>query len=324
MSAIEQSAPSQSPLVRHDAPSFVVVTPCRDEEDHLEANIRTMLAQTVRPTRWVIVDDGSTDRTPQILDEAARQHDFIRIVRRDDRGRRRVGPGVIEAFYVGLEAAGDLDQYEYLCKLDADLELPPRYFERLIEEMDADPFLGSVSGKVFVREPCGRLVHEKRGDEAAVGPSKFYRRTTFDDIGGFQRIVGWDGIDGHTCRLRGWVAKSIMDDELRLIHQRQMGSSDRGVLTGRVRGGRGKWCLGASPWYVLATAVYRLRDAPPVVGSLAMLWGYFVAVVTGVPRHRDPQYLRFLRRFEIECLLRGKRATTHRYHNHIRNRSNEA
>jgi len=318
MSAIEQSAPSQSPLVRHDAPSFVVVTPCRDEEDHLEANIRTMLAQTVRPTRWVIVDDGSTDRTPQILDEAARQHDFIRIVRRDDRGRRRVGPGVIEAFYVGLEAAGDLDQYEYLCKLDADLELPSRYFESVIREMQEDPRLGNFSGKVSIRLPDNTTVLERMGNENAIGAAKFYRTKCFRQIGGFVREVSWDGIDGHMCRMHGWIARSEDRPELRLVHRRLMGSSEVGIWTGRKRWGYGKYYMGSAPYFVLSVAAYRMLERPFVVGGLGILWGYLQAWISRKPRFDDRQFRAHLRRYELQSLIRGKRRTADLYHDRIR------
>lgn len=299
---------------------YLVVTPCRDEGDFIGRTIETMAAQTVRPTTWVIVDDGSTDDTPQVLARAAAEHDFIKVVRREDRGERKVGPGVIEAFYAGYDSvnAGD---YEFVCKMDADLELPPRYFERLMEEMEREPRLGAVSGKMFLRDDAGRLHHERRGDDHAAGPTKFYRRTCFEDIGGFVRMVGWDGIDGHMCRMKGWIARSMMDDEIRVVHLRQMGSSHKGVLHGRVRGGQGKWRIGSSPWYLLATAVYRAADKPYVIGSLAMTWGYFKAMLTGVERMDDPAYLRHLRRYEWRALLRGKNSTLRAYDDEIRARS---
>ena len=217
-----------------------------------------------------------------------------------------MGPGVIETFYAGLEAV-DLDDYDYVCKLDADLELPPRYFERLMEEMEADPHLGTLSGKMYLRDPSGRLSHERRGDEVSVGPSKFYRTACFRDIGGFARAAGWDGIDGHMCRLRGWVAASLDDPELRMIHRRQMGSSHMNVLHGRIRGGRGKWYIGSSLPYVLATTVYRAVDSPYLIGSLLMLCGYLQAMFQGAPRFGDGAYRSHLSRYEWAVLLKGKR-----------------
>lgn len=297
--------------------AYLVVTPCRDEAETIEKTIESMAAQTIVPACWVIVDDGSSDSTPAILEQAQRDHAFIKVVRREDRGERKVGPGVIEAFYAGYESV-DVSRFTYICKMDADLELPTRYFERLMEEMESDDRLGAVSGKMFLRDESGVLHHERRGDDHAAGPTKFYRRTCFEDIGGFVRMVGWDGIDGHMCRLNGWVARSIMDDELKVEHLRQMGSSDKGVMHGRVRGGQGKWRLGSSPWYLLATAVYRSFDKPYLIGACAMVYGYFYAMFTGVERYDDPAYLRHLRKYEWEALLKGKTKATNAYHERIR------
>lgn len=296
---------------------YAVVTPCRDEAEFLEAAISALARQTVQPVQWVIVDDGSTDGTGEILKRAAERHRFIRVVTRSDRGERRVGPGVVEAFYTGLETI-DLDDVDYICKMDADLELPPRYFERLMEEMDREPWLGAVSGKMFLRDASGRLHHERRGDDHAAGPTKFYRRSCFEEIGGFVRMVGWDGIDGHRCRQLGWMARSIMCDELKVVHLRQMGSSHQGILAGRRRGGEGKWRIGSSPWYVLATGVYRCFDRPYLVGALWMCYGYFRAMLTGVPRMSDPGYLRHLRRYEWSVLIRGRARARRRSDDRIR------
>jgi poly-beta-1,6-N-acetyl-D-glucosamine synthase len=278
-----------------------------------------MAAQSVRPVTWVIVDDGSTDSTPGVLAEAERSHDFIKVVRREDRGERKVGPGVIEAFYAGYESV-DPEDYEFICKMDADLELPVRYFERLMEEMEKEPCLGAVSGKMYLRDEHGRLTHERRGDDHAAGPTKFYRRACFEDIGGFVRMVGWDGIDGHVCRMKGWIARSMVDDELKVVHLRQMGSSHKGVLHGRLRGGQGKWRIGSSPWYLLATAVYRMRDKPYVIGAAAMTYGYFMAMRAGVERMDEPAYLKHLRRYEWRALVRGKGRTLKEYDDRARMR----
>lgn len=300
-------APAVSPAHRR----YVIVTPCRDEAEHLPETIRTVAAQTLPPALWVIVDDGSKDATPEILRQAERDHPFIRVIRREDRGERKVGPGVIEAFYAGLNTV-DLSRFEYLCKLDADLEVPPRYFQTLVEKLEADPTLGTFSGKVFLRSPDGAMSHERRGDENSVGPSKFYRVACFQDIGGFARVVGWDGIDGHVCRQRGWSAASSDGEHLRLVHRRQMGSSDHSVFRGRVRGGSGKYYIGNSLTYVLVTAVYRAADPPIVIGAALMVWGYLRAMLRREPRFGDAAYRASVRRFEWDTLLRGKREASRR------------
>jgi biofilm PGA synthesis N-glycosyltransferase PgaC len=284
---------------------YLLVTPCRNESATLRTTLDTTLAQTIRPARWVIVDDGSTDETPAILAEYAARHPLITIVTRKDRGARSVGPGVIEAFYEGL-ATVDLDDYDYVCKYDADLEMPPRYFERAMERMESDPFLGNVSGKMQERQPDGSLVTFFMGDENAIGAIKFYRAACFRQIGGFVRELAWDGIDGHLCRMHGWVAASIDDPEMRFVHLRPMGSSDKDIVTGRQRWGRGKYFMGSAWYYVLAASVFRMKDRPYVKGGANIFYGYVKSVVDGQHRYDNPRYAKYVRRFELMQLVLGK------------------
>jgi glycosyltransferase involved in cell wall biosynthesis len=295
---------------------YVLITPCRDEAAYLQTTIDTVAAQTVPPTKWVIVDDGSTDDTPKILAAAEKEHAFITVVRREDRGARAVGPGVIEAFYAGLETI-DLDDFDYVCKFDGDLEVPQRYFEGLMERFEDDPYLGTFSGKLYLRYGDD-LVHERCGDENSVGPSKFYRVACFRDIGGFVRQVSWDGIDGHMARLRGWVARSEDVPELRLIHLRRMGSSQKSFWTGRTRWGRGKYFMGSALYYVLAVSCYRMFERPFILSGVGIFCGYLQAMLRREKRFDDPDYLRLFRRYELESLLRGKRRTMNRHHDRIR------
>ncbi|MFI5007994.1 MAG: glycosyltransferase [Solirubrobacterales bacterium] len=289
---------------------YVLVSPCRDEAQYMRRTLQSVAAQTVPPARWVVIDDGSTDETPAILEEYGKALPYLTVVRRPDRGRRSVGPGVIEAFYAGLETVR-LDDFEYLCKLDLDLDLPPRYFELLIARMEAEPRLGTTSGKpYFTRVRDGALVPEVCGDEMSVGMTKFYRTACFREIGGFVREVMWDGIDCHRCRLLGWTAESVDDEALRFQHLRPMGSSQKGIWTGRVRSGFGQYFMGTSPLYLTASAAFRLFRHPVLYGSVAMLWGYFSSAARGRPRYDDPAFRRFLRRYQRQCLLHGKREAT--------------
>ncbi len=304
----EQENPSKSDNVGR---RYLLVTPCRNEAQYIRSTLETTCSQSVQPAEWIIVDDGSTDDTPTILQEYADRYDFIRIVCREDRGQRAVGPGVIEAFYDGL-AHADLDNFDYVVKFDADLELPPRYFERTMERMEADSRLGNLSGKLFERRSDGSFFEERTGDENAVGPIKFYRIECFRDIGGFVREVSWDGIDGHICRMHGWVAQSVDDPEMRIIHLRPMGSSQKNILVGRVRWGRGKYFMGSAWYYVLASAIYRSIEPPYIIGGIALFYGYLRALLTGHKRYDNPEYRRYLRRFERAQLINGKRGALER------------
>jgi len=291
---------------------YVLVSPCRDEAANVRRTLESVAAQTVPPALWVVVDDGSTDDTPAILQDYRARLPYLSVVRRADRGRRSVGPGVIEAFYAGLETV-PLDAFEYVCKLDLDLDLPPRYFELLMDRMAGNPRIGTSSGKPYFVDPrTGSLVPEVCGDEMSVGMTKFYRIPCFREIGGFVRQVMWDGIDCHRCRMLGWIAESLDDQGLRFLHLRPMGSSQKGIWTGRVRSGYGQYFMGTSPLYLLASAVYRLPKHPVLLGSVAMLWGYFSSAARGVPRYDDTAFRAFVRRYQHACLLRGKREATRR------------
>jgi glycosyltransferase involved in cell wall biosynthesis len=289
---------------------YCCISPCRNEQDYMRRTLESVTGQSVPPALWVVVDDGSTDDTPKILEEYAARFDYLRVVRRADRGLRSVGPGVIDAFYAGYETIAPGD-FEYLCKLDLDLDLPPRYFERLIERMEAEPRLGTCSGKpYYVDHERGRLISEWCGDEMSVGMTKFYRTACFEQLGGFVREVMWDGIDCHHCRLLGWTARSWDDPELRFVHLRQMGSSEHNVLVGRRRHGYGQYFMGTSPEYMTVSAVYRMSQPPCVVGGLAMMWGYLESALARKPRYDDPVFRRFLRGYQRSILRTGKAAAT--------------
>jgi len=290
--------------------SYVIISPCRNEAAFMKKTLDSVLAQSVLPALWVIVDDGSTDETPMILADYSNQYSFIRIVTRKDRGHRSVGPGVIEAFYAGYETV-DMDQFNFLCKLDLDLIMPPLYFESLIQEMQGNERLGNCSGKpYFIDKSSGKLVSEGCGDENAIGASKFYRRECFNQIGGFVREVMWDGIDGHRCRQLGWIAKSIDTPELRFTHLRPMGSSQNSIITGRLRHGFGQYYMGTGFVYMFSSAIYRMSRSPFVVGGAAMLWGYVRSYLKGLPRYNDDDLSKFIRKYQWACLIKGKEKAT--------------
>jgi len=284
--------------------SYLLISPGRNEADYMRHTLDSVIAQSVRPAKWVIVDDGSTDESPAILAEYAAKHDWIRVVRRKDRGVRAVGPGVIEAFYAGYDTI-DPNDYEYVCKLDLDLILPPRYFEELMSRMEADPRIATCSGKSYIRLD-GEFVSERHGDETSIGATKFYRRACFQALGGFVREVMWDGIDVHRCRMMGWQACSWDVPELRFTHLRPQGTSHKGWVTGRMRHGFGQYYMGTSPIYMLANAVNRFSEKPYVLAGLAMLWGYVWSALQRKPRYDDPEFRRFLRHWQWRALLVGK------------------
>ena len=297
--------------------SYCLITPCRNEAEFARRTLNSVLQQSTRPSLWVIVDDGSTDDTPAILQEYAALYDFIKIIRRKDRGERSVGAGVIEAFNVGYESI-DPQGFSYICKFDLDLILPAGYFEELIKRMEAEPRLGTCSGKPYYKDKkSGKMISEKCGDEMSVGMTKFYRTNCFQDIGGFVEQVMWDGIDCHTCRMKGWLACSWDDPELRFEHLRPMGSSEGGIWKGRTRHGYGQYFMGTSLPYMLASAAFRMTRPPLVKGGVAMLWGYSRSMLKREKRYESDDFRSFLKNYQWRCLLHGKSRTTEAIHNQI-------
>jgi hypothetical protein len=289
---------------------IALIAPCRDEAKYMRRTLDAIARQTLPPALLVVVDDGSTDDTPRILEEYKAKIPYLRVVRRENRGKRAVGPGVIEAFYAGLETV-NLHEFEYVCKIDLDLDLPDRYFELLVARMEADPRLGTCSGKPYFPHPeTGELVSEGCGDETSVGMTKLYRTECFRQIGGFVRQVMWDGIDNHRCRMLGWKAASWDDPAIRFTHLRPMGSSQQGIMTGRKRHGFGQYFMGTGAVYMLASATFRAMKRPFVIGGFGMMLGYVQAALRRVPRYPDPAFRAFLRKYQWACLFKGKHAAT--------------
>ena len=295
-----QSPPPQARPAPAPGRRVVVVSPVRDEAATLARTIACLEAQTLPPVRWVVVDDGSSDATPSILAEAARRLPWLRVIRRPDRGYRAVGSGVIEAFDAGL-ASVDLD-YDYVAKMDADLEFGPTYLEHILAHFEREPRLAAASGKVYRREGDA-LVEEFMIDAMVAGQFKLYRREPFQRIGGFVREVMWDGIDIHRARMQGYRTASLPDPELRILHLRLMGSSDRSVYRGRLRWGAGQWFMGSSLVYVLGSGLFRMRERPFVLGGLLIVAGYLGAALQRAPRYGDAVFRRDLRRWQRQRLL---------------------
>jgi poly-beta-1,6-N-acetyl-D-glucosamine synthase len=284
---------------------YVLISPCRNEAAFMRQTLESVVGQSLRPIKWVIVDDGSTDDTPAILAEYASRYEWISIVKRADRGTRAVGPGVVDAFYSGYQTI-DRGDYDFVCKLDLDLHLPPRYFEILIQRMNSDSRIATCSGKSYINEN-GRLVPERHGDDTSLGMTKFYRSNRFHEIGGFVREVMWDGIDCHLCRMRGWIACSWDEPDLRFVHLRPMGSSQQSIYAGRMRHGYGQYFMGTGFLYLAASALSRVNQRPYVLGSLAIMWGWIKSSALKRPRYENLEFRRFLRRFQMRALFVGKR-----------------
>lgn len=284
---------------------YVVIMPTRDEERFLQHTLDCVFQQTVLPVECVVVDDGSTDRTAEIADTNAAQIPWLRVVHRPNRGERKVGGGVVDAFYAGYDGLLT-KEYNYLCKLDADLTLPSDYFENIMKKMEENAKLGSASGKVFnPSRGMDKLFEERIIDEQVSGAAKFYRRQCFEDIGGLVREVMWDGIDFHRARMFGWKTRSFRDTNLRILHHRLMGSSHKNILHGRLRWGRGQWFMGTHPLYIIASGVFRMRERPFIIGGLLIIAGYFEGMLKRARRYDDLRFRKNLHHWQLKRIGLG-------------------
>ena len=282
------------------SPRFIVVTPARNEEDNIGHTLRSMVAQTARPALWVIVDDGSTDRTAELIDAAAREHPWIQAVHRPDRGFRKQGGGVVDAFYEGL-ARTEGQPWDFLIKFDADLSFEPDYFERCLREFELDPKLG-IGGGLICQELAGALVCESPGDPAfhVRGATKIYRRACWDGIGGLLRAPGWDTIDELKANMLGWTTHSFKNVPLK--HHRYTGTAD-GTWKNYVKFGLANYITGYHPLFMAVKCLKRSVQKPLLVGAVGLGWGFCRGYLGRVPQVADPDLIRYVRRQQFNKLI---------------------
>lgn len=280
---------------------YVVVTPVRDEETYLLRTIESMVRQTILPKEWIIVDDGSKDSTPAIITEASSRYSWIKGVSRQDRGYRKWGAGIIEAFYAGYDALTFHD-WDFMSKLDGDLSFEPDYFESCFREFREKPTLG-IGGGVLYHDENGKLVLEKNPEFHVRGGVKIYRRACWDALGGLWIGPGSDTVDEVKANMLGWTTMSFAD--IHMIHHRITGAS-WGRWGGIAKSGTIDYVTGYHPLFVLAKYMFHLPRKPIVMGSLARTYGYCSAAVQRIPRVDDPELIQYLRNQQLARLFGGK------------------
>ncbi|HTV21935.1 MAG TPA: glycosyltransferase family A protein [Polyangiaceae bacterium] len=286
---------------------LLVVSPVRNEAAHFERVALAMAAQTRRPDLWLVVDDQSTDATPQVLARLARQLDFMSVIgtpppASDETPKDRLAVAAPpRAFNVGLHSAG-WQSFTHLAKLDGDVELPPDYFEVLLGEFAQDPMLGLAGGVLQERDGDSWSKPPAGNDYHIRGGLKCYSRECLESIGGIQERLAWDAIDEIYARMRGYRTHTI--SWLIARHHRPTASAD-GLLRGRARHGHCGHIVGLTPTWVLARSFKVARERPRGLSGAAFLYGYAKATITRAPRVEDPEFRRFVRR-ELRHRTRGE------------------
>jgi len=273
--------------------NVIIITPARDEEHYIEETLKSMVNQTVLPAKWIIVDDGSKDKTAEIVKKYTQQYSFIEFYTRTDRGFRKPGGGVVATFYEGLNRVDESD-YDVIAKLDADLKLPVDMIEKIIKSFQQNPKLGITGGIQYESfsdtEPLKKMIVPKG---YVLGPQKFYRKECFEDIGGLIERAGWDGVDITRANMKGWETGQI--ESLKVVHLRSTGTAKgEGRWKACQKYGDVSYYMGGYLWYFLLRCILRSIEHKTPKYGYYMLKGYYRSWKEGYSREsRDfRQYLK--------------------------------
>ncbi|HEY5705678.1 MAG TPA: glycosyltransferase family A protein [Terrimicrobiaceae bacterium] len=282
--------------------AFVIITPAHNEEEFIANTIESMLSQTMRPLRWVIVNDGSIDGTRTVV-ERFLTHSFIRLVNIERREGRHFGMKA-EAFRRGLLELNDIS-YDYIGNLDADISLRPDYFESILNEFERDRSLGLAGGIVYTKMGETFVTQDKTLDSVG-GAVQLFRRSCFEQVGGYISLE-FGGIDAAaeiTARMKGWRVRKFLN--CRVYEHRRTGTASAHPFAARVKEGRRFHSLGYGVLFYFLRCLYRAKDRPLFLGSAAAFYGFLESIFRGRPivlPREVVQYLREEQRQKLRAIL---------------------
>jgi glycosyltransferase involved in cell wall biosynthesis len=281
-------------------PTYVVVTPARNEAQFIELTIQSMVAQTVRPLKWVIVSDGSTDGTDNIVKRYTIQYDWIESVRMPERKERHFA-GKVYGFNAGYATVKDLNP-DVVCNLDADVSLEAGHFAYLLSKYGEDPRLG-VWGAPF-REGSQQYDYRFSNVENVWGGCQLFRRECFEAIGGYMPLKG--GCIDHfavvTARMKGWKTRTFTDWVC--IHHRVMGMAQGGPLRAKFRAGQKDYAAGNHPLWEACRTLYQMRFPPIAAGGIMLAAGFLWSYLRRPDRPVSMELMAFTRREQMQRLKR--------------------
>jgi len=277
---------------------YVIISPIRDEEDFIEKTLLSVINQTLKPIEWVIVNDGSTDRTADIIEHYASKIMWIRAIHRKDRGFRKPGGGVIEAFYDGYSRLSS-NQWDFIVKLDGDLMFNSNYFERCFDKFIQDNKLGIGGGTIL--NLIGESVKSEKNPIFHVrGATKIYRKEFWHSSGGLMKAPGWDTLDEVKANMLGWKTRSFSD--IHLFQLKETGAAD-GTWKNAFKNGTGSYIAGYHPIFMISKCIMRLFERPYISISVGLLAGYLSGYISGLGRIQDKELFAYLRKQQLRRLL---------------------
>jgi glycosyltransferase involved in cell wall biosynthesis len=273
----------------------VLITPARNEEGYIEKTIRSVISQTALPRIWIIVSDGSTDRTDETVNQYAKENPWMELLRMPERRDRQFAAKVY-CFNAGYEKVRNLD-YDAIGNLDADISFEKDYFEFLLAKFEEDPKLG-VAGTPFV-EDGNHYDYRFTNIEHVSGACQLFRRECFEQIGGYVPIKG-GGIDWvavTTARMKGWKTRTFTENVC--VHHRKMGTGNSNAMMAWFRLGQKDYFLGNHPLWEVFRTLYQMTKKPFVVGGSFLLFGFAWAGLKGVNKPISKELMEFIRREQM-------------------------
>jgi biofilm PGA synthesis N-glycosyltransferase PgaC len=280
-------------------PLYVLVTPARNEVAFIEKTIKSVVAQTTLPVKWVIVSDGSADGTDEVVKKYAADFPWIEVIRLPEH-RERNFAGKIRAFNAGYARLSDVG-YDAIACLDGDISFAPDYFRFLLGKLGEDPTLGLV-GTPY-QDPFNAMYDYRFVSvEHVTGPCQLFRRECFEQIGGYVAAKGGavDRIADIAARMKGWRTRTYTDKVY--LHHRPSGTAQQNVLMAKFKDGFKDYSVGSSPIWELFRTLYQMTKKPLFVGGLMLGSGYFWALIKRVERPVSSEMVAFCRREQIRRL----------------------
>ncbi len=279
---------------------ILIITPACNEEKHLPVLIESVLLQSYLPTEWIIVDDGSKDNTSNVIKHASMRHTWIKYLRKDKKDVRAPGKSVMEAFYFGFNNKDTL-LYDIVLKLDADLVLPINYLEMIKTQFQKYAKIGICGGVCVVKNNNKYIIEHETNLDHIRGAIKAYRKECFDDIGGLLKNMGWDTVDEHSARFKGWHVSVLTD--LKVIHQRST-HQEYGFVKAAFRNGKMLYSIRMDLFLLFSNIIKKCFKKPYLILGIAMFLGYINAFFTRYNKIVDKDLGRFIRKYRYNKILK--------------------
>ena len=273
---------------------YYIIIPTYNEEKFIALTLQSLVDQSVLPSKVVVVNDGSTDKTEEIILTFVKKHSFISLVNKTSEAIHLPGSKVIQAFEKGLEALDD--NYDFIVKADADLIFPSNYFETICKHFQSDAKIGMVGGFAFI-EKNGEWILENLTDKDHIrGAFKAYRKETFKQIGGLKPAMGWDTVDELLCKFYDW--KVVTDESLKVKHLKPTGANYN--KTARFKQGEAFYSLGYGFWITtIASLKLAMLKKKPFL-FFDYIKGYLKAKSAKKPLLVTPEQAKFIRKYRWE------------------------